>query len=244
MLRKWEELPDNFKNQRVRKYYDILNKKRGTLLLKRLFDVVAGVIAFVVLIPLILLLFFIIKLDSKGTAIFRQVRVTQYNKTFHILKFRTMVENAEKIGTQVTMNNDSRVTKIGKFLRKYRLDEILQLINIIKGDMSFVGTRPEVVKFVEHYSDEMMATLLLPAGVTSETSIIFKEEERILNSAENADEAYINLVLPEKMKYNLLSLEGFSFYKDIKTMIKTVLSVIKRDSSIINIDNPAEMHIN
>ena len=158
---------------------------------------------------------------------FRQVRVTQYGKQFRIFKFRTMVNNADKIGTQVTTKNDARVTKVGKFLRKCRLDEIPQLLNIILGDMTFVGTRPEVVKYVDKYTDEMMATLLLPAGVTSEASIQYKDEELLLAHADDADETYINEVLPEKMKYNLRSIETFSFSSDIRTMLRTVAAVLK-----------------
>ncbi|MFJ7856143.1 sugar transferase, partial [Peribacillus frigoritolerans] len=168
-----------------------------------------------------------IKVDSKGPIFFRQVRVTQYNKTFRIFKFRTMVNNAEKIGAQVTSKNDTRITKIGNFIRKLRLDEIPQLFNMILGEMSFVGTRPEVVKYVAKYTDEMRATLLLPAGVTSEASIQYKDEERLLINANDADEEYINNVLPEKMRYNLKSIETFNFISDLKTMVKTLIAVLK-----------------
>ena len=158
---------------------------------------------------------------------FRQVRVTTYGKPFRIFKFRTMVNNADKIGTQVTTKGDSRVTRMGKMLRGCRLDELPQLFNVLKGEMSFVGTRPEVEKYVAHYTDEMKATLLMPAGITSRASIEYKDEERLLESAENADEVYIHQVLPEKMKYNLRAIEKFSFWDDIKTMFATVIAVVK-----------------
>jgi len=227
-LKKWEELPENMKNDYVRKYYDILYAKRISLFAKRIFDIIFGVLVLVILSPVFLVISIAIKLDSRGPIMFRQTRITQYGKKFRIFKFRTMVANAEKIGTQVTTKNDSRITKVGKILRKYRLDEIPQLLNVITGDMSFVGTRPEVVKYVERYSQEMMATLLLPAGITSEASINYKDEEQLLASAIDADETYINEVLPGKMKYNLESLENFSFFGDIRTMFRTVFAVTKK----------------
>lgn len=231
ILRKWDDLPDKMKNESVRKYYDVLHKKWFSLFIKRIFDIVVGLIALIVLSPVFLILSVVIKMDSKGPVLFRQVRVTQYGKRFRIFKFRTMVNNAEKTGAQVTTMNDSRVTKVGRFLRECRLDEIPQLFNIIAGDMSFVSTRPEVVKYVEQYTDEMMATLLLPAGVTSEASIEYRREERILSCVNNADQTYVEVVLPEKMKFNLRSIEKFSFFCELKTMIRTVLAVVKRDKS-------------
>ncbi|KRF60815.1 glycosyl transferase [Bacillus sp. Soil768D1] len=226
-LKKWEELPDKLKNESVKNYYDILYKKKFSLLGKRIFDLVFAILLLIILLPILLIIGIAIKIDSKGPIFFRQVRVTQYDKTFRIFKFRTMVNNADKIGAQITTNNDNRITKIGNFLRKLRLDEIPQLFNIILGDMSFVGTRPEVVKYVEKYTDEMRATLLLPAGVTSEASIQYKDEERLLINANDADEEYVNNVLPEKMRYNLKSIETFNFISDLKTMVKTVIAVLK-----------------
>ena len=224
-LRRWNDLPDDMKNDSVKKYYDFLYKKRLSLFAKSIFDIVVAILTFIILSPLFVILSIAIKIDSRGPVMFRQIRVTQYGKRFTIFKFRTMVNNAEKIGAQVTTKNDCRVTKVGKVLRKCRLDEIPQLFNIILGDMSFVGPRPEVVKYVEKYTDEMMATLLMPAGVTSEASIQFKDEELLLANVEDADEIYINKVLPEKMKYNLRSLREFSFLGEIKTMVRTVLYV-------------------
>ncbi|PGT97486.1 sugar transferase [Bacillus cereus] len=218
------------KTDSVRKYYELLYKKRFSLFLKRIFDIVMGVLVLLILSPMFILISIAIKVDSKGPVMFRQVRVTQYGKQFEIFKFRTMVNDADKVGTQVTTKDDNRITRVGKLLRKIRLDEIPQLFNVILGDMSFVGTRPEVVKYVEKYTDEMMATLLLPAGITSEASIQYKNEEQLLTNTENVDETYINEVLPEKMRYNLRSIESFCFFSDIRTMINTVFAVIKRNN--------------
>ena len=227
MMRKWNDLPREMQVEPVKKYYEILRHRKGSLIAKRIFDVIVASILIVILSPILLLLSILIKLDSKGPVMFRQVRVTTYGKTFRIFKFRTMVNNADKIGTQVTTKGDARVTRMGKLLRGCRLDELPQLFNVLKGEMSFVGTRPEVEKYVAHYTDEMKATLLLPAGITSRASIEYKDEEKLLESAENADEVYIHQVLPEKMKYNLEAIEKFSFWDDIKTMFATVIAVVK-----------------
>ncbi|MBM6804640.1 sugar transferase, partial [Mediterraneibacter glycyrrhizinilyticus] len=181
----------------------------------------------IVLSPVLVVLSVLIKVDSEGPIFFRQVRVTRYGKPFRIFKFRTMVNNADKIGTQVTTKGDARVTRVGRKLRGCRLDELPQLINIVTGDMTFVGTRPEVEKYVAKYTDEMKATLLLPAGVTSMASIEYKDEEKLLESADNADEVYVDKILPEKMKYNLEAIEKFSFWQDLRTMAATVIAVIK-----------------
>ena len=226
-MKKWENLPGDLRVDEVRKYYEILQKHKGGLFAKRVFDVVTAGILVVILSPVLLVLSILIKVDSKGPVMFRQVRIMTYGKRFRIFKFRTMVNNADKIGTQVTTKGDARITRMGKILRGCRLDELPQLFNILIGDMTFVGTRPEVEKYVEHYTNEMKATLLLPAGVTSRASIEYKDEDRLLESAENADEVYIEQVLPEKMKYNLKAIEQFSFWGDIKTMFATVAAVIK-----------------
>lgn len=226
-LRKWEELPKRMRTEAVRPYYEILAKKKNSLLAKRAFDVVVASIMFMILLPVMIAIAVMICLDSKGGLFFLQERVTTYGKTFKIVKFRTMVKDADKKGTAVTVSGDMRVTKIGKTLRKYRLDELPQLINIITGDMSFVGTRPEVVKYVNKYSKEMYATFLLPAGVTSEASIEYKDEEKLISEAKDADKVYVEAVLPEKMKYNLESIKNFSFWSEIGTMVKTVIAVLK-----------------
>ncbi len=227
IITKWDNLPDNMQNEEVKKYYDIIKGKKGNLILKRLFDILASLILLIILSPLFIIFSIMIKLDSKGPIMFKQNRVTENGRIFKIFKFRTMVENADKNGSQVTVENDDRVTKIGKFLRKFRLDEIPQLINILIGDMSFVGTRPEVPKYVELYTDEMKATLLMKAGVTSLASIKFKDEEKLLQMDGNIDKIYIEDILPQKMQYNLEYLKRFNFFYDIKLMFMTLFAVIK-----------------
>ena len=227
MLREWDKLPENMRTEAVRPYYEQLKKKKVSLALKRIFDVIASFIMLVILSPVLIIISIWIVTDSKGGVFYRQERVTQYGKIFKIFKFRTMVANADQIGTQVTVSNDSRVTKVGEKLRKYRLDELPQLINIILGDMTLVGTRPESTHYVKKYTPEMYATLLLPAGVTSEASIKYKDEAELLDKAEDIDNIYIYIILPEKMKYNLESIKKFSFLRDLGTMIKTVLAVIR-----------------
>ena len=227
LMKNWDDIPNDIKNDEVKIYYDILKDRKISLLIKRCFDILFSLILLVLLSPAFLLIAILIKLDSKGPVFFRQERVTAYKRVFRIFKFRTMVNNADKIGSQVTVENDSRVTKIGKYLRKVRLDEIPQLINILIGDMSFVGTRPEVLKYVDRYSDAMKATLLMPAGVTSWASIKFKDEEKLLNDKENVDDVYVNEVLPLKMEYNLEYIKRFNFFYDIKLLFKTFFAVIK-----------------
>lgn len=227
MLRKWEELPSFMQCEEVRKYYDILSKKKTSLRLKRIFDVVMAEILLAIFAIPMLIIAMMIKLDSPGPVFYRQERVTAYGKKFKIHKFRTMVNHADKIGTAVTVQNDSRITKVGAKLRDLRIDEIPQLLDVLNGDMSFVGTRPEAAKYVRKYTKEMRATLLLPAGITSEASIRYKDEAKMLNEAENADEVYVKKILPEKMKYNLESIMKFGFLRDIKMMLLTVSAILK-----------------
>ena len=227
MLRKWEELPPFMQCDEVRKYYDILFEKKTSLKLKRIFDVVMAEILLVTFASPMLIIAIMIKLDSPGPVFYRQERVTAYGKKFKIHKFRTMVNHADKIGTAVTVQNDSRITKVGAKLRDLRIDEIPQLLDVLNGDMSFVGTRPEAAKYVRKYTKEMRATLLLPAGITSEASIRYKDEAKMLNEAENADEVYVKKILPEKMKYNLESIMKFGFLRDIKMMLLTVSAILK-----------------
>ena len=225
----WEKLPPQMQTEAVKPYYEILQKKQIGLIFKRLFDIVVSLIMLLILSPVFLILAIAIKLDTEGPVFYRQVRVTQYGKEFHIFKFRTMVNNADKIGSQVTVGGDSRITRVGKVIRECRLDEIGQLLNILGGSMTFVGTRPEVPKYVEKYTPEMWATLLLPAGVTSEASIRYKDEAALLDVAEDVDATYIQDVLPGKMKYNLRSIQEYSFFKDIVTMFQTVFAVVDKD---------------
>lgn len=227
LLRKWDDIPEFMRNDEVKKYYDILIKKRFSLMLKRFFDIIMSLLLLIVLSPVFLILAIWIKVDSQGTVFYRQERITQYGRTFRIFKFRTMVSNADKIGTLVTTQNDSRITRVGEKIRKCRLDEIPQLINILKGDMSFVGTRPEVQKYVDAYTDEMKATLLLPAGVTSLASLKYRDEDEIISQetdrGKTIDQAYIEDVLPEKMKFNLEYLDNFNILKDVNLCVKTVI---------------------
>lgn len=228
MLRDWEKLPSYMRTEAVKPYYDSLKKKRWSLWLKRGFDFTVSLAMLIVLSPLFIFISLLIIKDSKGGVFYRQERVTQYGRKFKIFKFRTMVVNADKIGSQVTVQNDCRITKVGRTLRKYRVDELPQLINIFIGDMSFVGTRPESTYYVKKYTPEMFATLLLPAGVTSEASIRYKDEAELLDQADDVDEVYVKQVLPGKMKSNLEGLKKFSLVSDLMTMIFTVIAVVKR----------------
>lgn len=229
MLKKWETLPDYMQNDEVRFYYETLQKKKVSMFLKRVMDLVGGLILLILLAIPMIVISIMIKLDSEGPVFYRQERVTTYGKHFKIHKFRTMVSNADKIGSTVTVGNDSRITKVGAKLRGCRLDELPQVLDLISGNMSFVGTRPEAVKYVKQYKPEYMATLLLPAGITSEASIRYKDEAELLDAASDVDKTYIEEVLPGKMKYNLDSIKNFSFFGDIATMFRTVLAVLGKD---------------
>lgn len=213
----------------VRPYWEILDKKRGQLAMKRAFDVTAGTALLLLLSPPMAVIAVMIKKDSEGPVFYRQERVTAYGKHFRIHKFRTMVSNADQIGSAVTVGNDSRITKVGAKLRGLRLDELPQVIDVIKGDMSFVGTRPEAVKYVEKYAPEYNATLLTPAGITSEASIRYKDEDKLLSAADDVDRVYIEDVLPDKMAWNLKSIKEFSFTGEIATMFRTVAAVLGKD---------------
>ena len=229
LLKKWEDLPSYMKCDEVRTYYDILSSKKYSLILKRIFDVlVASVLLVILAIPMIIIAV-MIKLDSPGPVFYRQERVTTYGKHFKIHKFRTMVSNADKIGTAVTVENDNRITRVGAKLRGLRLDELTQVLDVLSGNMSFVGTRPETVKYDDKYKPEYMATLLLPAGITSEASIRYKDEETLLNITDDIDRVYVEDVLPGKMKYNLDSIKNFSFWREIVTVFRTVFAVLGED---------------
>lgn len=226
MLKRWEELPDFMRVPEVRPYWEILNKKRGQLILKRCFDFIAAIFMLIVLAIPMGIIALLIKLDSDGPVFYRQERVTTYGRHFRIHKFRTMVRNADKIGTAVTVGNDSRITKVGAKLRRLRLDELPQVLDVIQGTMSFVGTRPEAVKYVEQYQPEFNATLLMPAGITSEASIRYKDEDRLLNAADDVDRVYVEQVLPAKMVWNLESIRRFRFLREVLTMFRTVFAIL------------------
>lgn len=230
LLKKWEDLPLYMKCDEVRTYYDILSKRKISLVLKRFFDVVVASIMLIILAIPMAVIAVMIKFDSHGPVFYRQERVTTYGKHFRIHKFRTMVSNADKMGTAVTVGNDSRITRVGAKLRGLRLDELPQVLDVLSGNMSFVGTRPEAVKYVEKYKPEYFATLLLPAGITSEASIRYKDEAELLDKAEDVDKAYVEKVLPEKMKYNLNSIRKFNVGTEIVTMVRTVVAVCDKKS--------------
>lgn len=231
MLRKFKDLPKFMQNDDVKKYYDILHKKRFGLFIKRVFDIVVSLILLIVFSPLFLIISLLIKVDSKGPVFYRQSRITRYGKEFRIFKFRTMIVGADKKGSLVTLKDDDRITRVGNKIRKIRLDELPQLLNVFIGDMSFVGTRPEVKKYVDCYSDEMCATLLMPAGITSDASIMYKDEDKViekyLKNGEKVDDIYVKRILPEKMKYNLDYIKKFNVFRDLKICINTVVKVGK-----------------
>lgn len=228
LIKKWEKLPAELQIEEVRPYYENLRKKNFSLFWKRVFDITVSGIVLLLIWPFFLILAIAIKIDSKGPVFYRQERVTQYCKHFRIFKFRTMVVDADKNGSLVTTNNDQRITKVGKFIRKYKIDEMSQLIDIFRGTMTFIGTRPEVPKYVSQYKPEYLATLLLPAGVSSVASVMFKDENSLLENADNVDETYINKVLPLKMEWNLSEIKKFGFWHDIRICFMTIFSVAIR----------------
>lgn len=232
-LKNWEDLPSFMQNDEVRPYYDALCRKKASLVFKRIFDFLTALILLVIFLPLLLILSLLIAVDSRGGVFFRQTRVTQYGRIFRIHKFRTMVADAEQLGAQVTAAADSRVTRMGRLLRKCRLDELPQLLDVLAGNMTFVGARPEVPRYVERYTPAMTATLLLPAGITSEASIRYKDEADLLDGAADVDETYVEKVLPVKMRVNLSSLLQFGFWVDIRTMFRTVAAVCGREPAEI-----------
>jgi len=221
---KWEKLPEGLKKEEVRPYWEKLRKRNWNLFWKRAFDIVVSFLMLVILSPVFLFLSIAIKLDSKGPVFYRQVRYTQYGKEFRIHKFRSMAVGSDK-GSLVTVKNDSRVTRVGKWIRKLKLDEISQLIDVLHGNMTFVGTRPEVKKYIDGYKPEYWATLLLPSGITSMASLLFKDENDMLDGVEDTDKAYMEEVLPIKMKHNLRELEKEGMFHDIKVMFMTFFAV-------------------
>ena len=220
-----------FETEIVKKYREEINKRKISVFLKLFLDKILALILLIPLSPIILAIAIWIKLDSEGPVFYRQERITTYGRPFRIFKFRTMVKDADKLGAAVTEHNDPRISRAGNKLRKVRLDELPQLFNVLLGDMSFVGVRPEVAKYVNRYTDEMNATLLLPAGITSPASIEYKDEDEVIEkfkgTGRSIDDIYIEEVLPDKMKYNLEYIKNFSIVNDIKIMIQTALAVIK-----------------
>ena len=228
MLSEWDQLPAKMKTEAVRPYYEVLEGKKLQLMMKRVFDVVASFLGLIVISPVLLVLSIWVLLDSEGGVFFRQERVTAQGRIFRIHKFRSMTAGTANAGDGFYMSraNSLRVTRAGRFMRRYHLDELPQLIDILLGDMTFVGTRPEVPEYVKKYTKPMRATLLLPAGITSRASIEYKDEADILDGVDDPDKVYIEKILPEKMKYNLESIERFSLVEDMKVMLDTVAAVL------------------
>ena len=243
MLRRWDEIPEFMRVAEVRPYWETLYKRRWQLILKRLFDLlVSSVLLLILFIPM-LIIAAVIKLDSRGPVFYRQERVTTYGRVFRIHKFRTMVDHADEIGASVTTDHDRRVTRVGAFLRDFRLDEFPQLLDIVAGNMSFVGTRPEIPKYVKQYTNEMLATLLMPAGITSEASIRYKDEAKLLDDADDVDRVYVEEVLPAKMVWNLESIRHFRFLREIITMLRTALAVFTKNIERSENETPrVELH--
>lgn len=229
MLKQWDDLPEFMRTSEVRYYWEILNKRRGQLVAKRFFDLIFAVLLFSILAIPMAVIALMIKIEDSGPVLYRQERVTRYGKLFRIHKFRTMIINADKIGTAVTVGEDPRITSVGRKLRKLRLDELPQVIDVIVGDMSFVGTRPEAVRYVDKYKSEWNATLLMQAGITSEASIRFKDEDKLLDGATDVDKVYVEKVLPKKMKWNLESIRQFYFFRELLIMLRTVFAVCGKD---------------
>ena len=221
----YQELPDSMKNEYSQKYLVLLKRRRISLAGKRVFDLVVSFLILAVLSPILLLLALAIKLDSKGPVFYRQVRVGRYNTDFKIFKFRTMVQNADRIGPALTIGEDSRITRVGRLIRKLRLDEFSQLLNVLGGSMSLVGPRPEVRKYVEVYTPEYLATLLVRPGITATSSIAFKDEDKLLNSGGNPEQIYVEQILPPKMALNLEYLKDITVWNDIKIMFQTLTAV-------------------
>lgn len=195
------------------------------MFLKRLFDIVASFCGIVILFPLIVIVSILIKLTSKGPVLFKQVRVTKNGRLFKIYKFRTMRENSEG-NKQITVGNDSRITGVGHILRKTKLDELPQLFNVLKGEMSLVGPRPEVPKYVELYTKEQREILKVSAGITDYASIYFSNESELLGEAENPEEFYIKKIMPYKIELNKKYIKEIGIVTDIKLIILTILKIL------------------
>lgn len=237
LIKKWDKLPKNMQIEEVRPYYEKLRRKNFSLFWVRVFDIFVSGVMLLILSPLFIILSLAIVIDSKGPVFYRQERITQYGKTFRIFKFRTMVKDADRIGSLVTVSKDRRITRVGSFIRKFRIDELGQLIDVFRGTMTFVGTRPEVKQYVDQYKKEYLATLLLPAGITSLGAIMFKDEYDLLKNQVDVNQTYVEVILPKKMKYNLSELKKFGFWRNIKIMFMTVFAVLGKNYEEENKDN-------
>ena len=205
----------------------VLEKRKPQLMLKRLMDIVISGGALLVLWPVLVLIALAIKIDDPGPVFYRQVRVGKDGKEFRIYKFRTMVVDADKKGLQITVGKDNRITRMGAFLRKTKLDELAQLINVFKGEMSFVGPRPEVPKYVAMYTPYQRQVLLVQPGITDYASIAYRNENDLLEGAEDPERMYIDKIMPDKIELNMKYLHEISPLADIRLIFSTIIAVIK-----------------
>ena len=196
--------------------------------MKRLFDIVASGLGLICLSPLFLILAVWIKADSKGPVFYRQIRVGKGNRDFRLFKFRSMRPDSDKLGLITIGGHDPRVTRSGYFIRKYKLDEFPQLINVFKGDMSLVGPRPEVRKYVDMYSPDQMRVLSVRPGITSLASIRYRNENDILAAADDPDQCYIETVMPDKLAIDLEYVDRATFWNDIKLIFSTFKEIVTK----------------
>ena len=228
LTRNITKLPGVFQTEPVLQYYLILRGKCGYLWIKRGLDILISLLLLLILSPLLLLTALLVKCTSRGPVFYRQERVGKNGKSFWILKFRTMVKNADHMGAPITVGNrDSRITVIGHVLRASRIDEFPQFINVLKGDMSIIGARPEVPRYVREYTPEMYATLLLAPGMTGVASIVYRQESELLADQKNPENYYIQEILPKKMAINLKYLKSISFFTDAKLILKSLACVFQ-----------------
>lgn len=217
---------ESFIETQAKSLDEVLEKRKSYFILKRTFDIVVSLLGLTVLLPIFIVIAVIIKLDSKGPVFFRQVRVGKDGREFKIFKFRTMVTNAEKKGMQITVDKDNRITKSGWFLRKYKIDELPQLINVALGDMSFVGPRPEVPKYVATFNKKQKIILKIKPGITDIASIHYRDESSLLSKSLDPEKIYIEEILPKKIELNLKYIEKMSMTYDILLILKTIYKVI------------------
>lgn len=223
---------ESMRNEAVAPYRSALLKRRGSLFFKRLADIIVSLICILILLPFYLIAAVAVKLSSKGPVFYLQTRVGREGGAFSIIKFRTMAVNADKKGEITVGSSDPRITKVGAFLRKTNFDEFPQFFNVFKGDMSIIGVRPEVPHYVDYYTQEQFATLLMRPGMTSPASIKFRHENDILKKSSDPEKTYIEEVLQEKMRYNLEYIREFSFINDLKILGKTFKCVFEKDEAL------------
>lgn len=223
----------NVESQRIIYNYEeidfdsLMKKKKFSLLLKRFFDIFASVLGLLILSPILIIVSLLIVITSKGGVFFRQTRVGKDGKEFKIFKFRTMVVDAESKGMQITVGADSRITKIGKILRKTKIDELPQLINVFIGQMSFVGYRPEVPRYVDMYTDYERNVLRIKPGITDLASITYRDENEVLDKSDNPEYTYINEIMPTKLALNMEYMKKMGFWYDIGLIFRTFLAILK-----------------